>query len=172
MAWRVADAVSERLDLVTLAGQPGANMAELCRRFGVSRKTGYKWLRRFGELGAAGLVDRSRRPKVSPRRTVAPVEVAVLALRRANPVWGGRQIRRVLQRDGEARTTVPAASTITGILRRGGLLERERPAPEPFKRCEAAAPNVLWQMDFKGHFALAKMGFGGGPTARASAVFR
>jgi transposase InsO family protein len=154
MAWKVTDAMSERLDLVTLAGQPGAKMAELCRRFGVSRKTGYKWLKRFGELGAEGLVDRSRRPKVSPRRTAEAVEAAALNLRRANPVWGGRKIRRVLQRDGEAGSTVPAASTITGILRRGGLLERETPTPEPFKRFEAEAPNLLWQMDFKGHFAL------------------
>jgi transposase InsO family protein len=146
--------LSERLDLVTLAGQPGANMAELCRRFGVSRKAGYKWLKRFGEVGFEGLVERSRRPKASPRRTAAAVEAAALVLRRANPVWGGRKIRRVLQRDVEAGTTVPAASTITGILRRGGLLERETPTPEPFKRFEAEAPNLLWQMDFKGHFAL------------------
>jgi transposase InsO family protein len=154
MPWRVRDAMSERLDLVTMAGQPGANMAELCRRFGVSRKTGYKWLKRFGAVGSEGLVDRSRRPKVSPRRTVAAVEAAVLDARRTSPTWGGRKIRRVLQRAREAGSTVPAASTITGILRRGGLLERDVPAPEPFKRFAAAAPNVLWQMDFKGHFAL------------------
>lgn len=154
MPWRVRDAMSERLDLVTLAGQPGADMAELCRRFGISRKTGYKWLKRFAELGSEGLLDRSRRPKVSPRRTVEAVAAAALALRRANPVWGGRKIRRVLQRDVEAGTAVPAASTITGILRRGGLLERETPAPVPFKRFAAEAPNLLWQMDFKGHFAL------------------
>lgn len=154
MPWRVRNAMAERLDLVTLAGQPGANMAELCRRFGVSRKTGYKWLKRSAELGAAGLEDCPRRPKVSPRRTTAPVEAAVCALRLAHPVWGGRKIRRVLQRDVEAGSAIPAASTITGILRRGGLLERETPVPEPFKRFAAEAPNLLWQMDFKGHFAL------------------
>jgi len=154
MPWTVRDAMSERLDFVTLAGQPGANMAALCRRFGVSRKTGYKWLKRFGEVGSEGLNDRSRRPKVSPRRTAEPIETAALNLRRANPAWGGRKIRRVLQRDAEAGSAIPAASTITGILRRGGLLERETPVPEPFRRFEADAPNLLWQMDFKGHFAL------------------
>jgi transposase InsO family protein len=153
MPWKVRDAMSERLDLVTLAGQPGADMAELCRRFGISRKTGYKWLKRFGELGSGGLVDRSRRPKVSPRRTAAAVEAAALALRRTNPVWGGRKIRQALSREMGA-APLPAASTITGILRRGGLLERETPVPEPFKRFAAEAPNLLWQMDFKGHFAL------------------
>ena len=83
MSWRVRDTMSERFAFVTLAGQPGANMAEPCRRFGVSRKTGYKWLKRFAERGAEGLSDRSRRPKVSPRRTVEAVEAAALALRRA-----------------------------------------------------------------------------------------
>jgi transposase-like protein len=154
MPWRVRDAMSERLDLVTLAGPPGADMAELCRRFGVSRKTGYKWLKRFAELGSEGLLDRSRRPKVSPRRTVEAVAAAALALRRANPAWGGRKIRQVLQRAVEAGTAVPAASMITGILRRGGLLERQTPAPGAFKRFAAEAPNLLWQLDFKGHFAL------------------
>lgn len=154
MPWRVSDAMSERLDLVTLAGQPGANMAELCRRFGISRKTGYKWLKRFGEVGFEGLVDRSRRPKVSPRRTAESIAAAALDLRRTHPVWGGRKIRRVLQRDVEHGSAVPAASTITGILRRGGLLEREAPALVPFKRFAAEAPNLLWQLDFKGHFAL------------------
>lgn len=154
MPWAVRDAMSGRLDFVTLAGLPGTNMAELCRRFGVSRKTGYKWLERYRAQGLAGLVDRPRRPKVSPRRTVDAVEAAVLALRRGNPAWGGRKIRRVLQRAVEAGPALPAASTITGILRRGGLLERETPSPEPFKRFEAEVPNRLWQMDFKGHFAL------------------
>ena len=153
MPWKVRDAMSERLDLVTLAGQPGADMTELCRRFGVSRKTGYKWLARFAEVGAEGLLDRPHRPKVSPRRTVGAVEEAVLELRRANPVWGGRKIRHALSR-GTGAASVPAASTITGILRRNGLLNRETPSPEPFKRFAAEAPNHLWQMDFKGHFAL------------------
>jgi transposase InsO family protein len=146
--------MSGRLDFVTLAGHPDANTAALCRRFGVSRKTGYRRLERVVAQGAAGLEDRSRRPKVSPRRTGAPVEVAVCALRLANPVWGGRKIRRVWQRDVEAGSVIPAVSTITGILRRGGLLERETPVPEPFRRFEVDAPNLLWQMDFKGYFAL------------------
>lgn len=175
MPWRVGDAKSERLDLVTLAGQvgagqPGAKMAELCRRFGVSRKTGYKGLKRFGELGAEGLVDRPRRPRASPRRTVEAVAAAVLELRRANPVWGGRKIRQSLSRETAAEP-IPAASTITGILRRGGLLECQTPVPEPFKRFEALAPNLLWQMDFKGHFALARMGSGGRTDGKGERCF-
>jgi hypothetical protein len=94
-----------------------------------------------------------------------------LDLRRTNPVWGGRKIRRVLQRDVEAGSVVPAASTITGILRRGGLLERETPVPEPFRRFEADAPNLLWQMDFKGHFALARMGSRGRTDGKGERCF-
>ncbi|MEZ5863451.1 MAG: helix-turn-helix domain-containing protein [Geminicoccaceae bacterium] len=165
MAWRVVNVMSLRLEFVTLAAQPGAKLSELCRRFGVSRQTGYKWLARFGEAGEAGLVDRSRRPHGSPSRTDAAVEEAVLAVRRANRCWGGRKIRRVLlnaRPEGLPAEQVPAASTITGILRRHGLLERDEPAPQPFKRFEAVAPNRLWQMDFKGHFALDGRTDGGG----------
>jgi transposase InsO family protein len=143
--------MSERLDLVMLAGRPGADMAELCRRFGAGREAGHEWLKRFGEVGCEGLVDRSRRPKVSPRRPVGPLAEAALAPRRANPAWGGRTIRRALSPGAAA---VPAASTITGILRRGGLLERGTAVPEPLKRFAAEAPNLSWQMDLEGHLAL------------------
>lgn len=128
-------------------------MRELCRRFGIAPATGYLWLGRFREGGSAGLVDRSSRPHGSPTRTEAKLEAAVLAVRAAHPVWGGRKIRRVLQRQG---LDAPAASTITAILRRAGQLDGpgagERRDPIRF---EHAAPNDLWQMDFKGHVAMA-----------------
>jgi hypothetical protein len=85
--------------------------------------------------------------------------------------WGGRKIRRVLQRDVDAVSAVPAAITTTGILYRGSLLERETPAPEPFKRFATEAPNLLWQMAFKGHFALARMGFGGRTDGKGERCF-
>jgi len=144
--------MSQRRDFIHLAGQDEANVRELCRRFGISPPTAYKWLARHRAEGDAGLVDRSRRPHASPERTIAAVEAAVLALRRQHPAWGGRKLRRRLQDLGQA--TVPAASTITAILRRHGLLAAERAAPGPYQRFEAVAPNDLWQMDFKGHFVL------------------
>ncbi|MEO1017221.1 MAG: helix-turn-helix domain-containing protein, partial [Pseudomonadota bacterium] len=157
MPWQECDRVSLRAGFVALAGAPGANLALLCRRFGISRGTGYKWLRRYREAGVAGLGDRSRRPASSPTRTAAAIEQRVLTVRQAQPCWGGRKIRGVLLAGGEGGLEpeqIPAASTITAILRRHGRLDAERTPVVAFKRFEADAPNRLWQMDFKGHFAL------------------
>lgn len=155
MSWRELSIMEQREEFVRLALVPGANKSELCRRFGISRDKGYKWLRRYAEFGRAGLQDRSRRPQHSPERSSAAVEAEVLRLRAAsNNVWGGRKIAAAMRRAGQA--SVPAASTITAILRRHGKLEQGAGAhPGPHRRFERAAPNELWQMDFKGHFALA-----------------
>jgi transposase InsO family protein len=132
----------------------GANMAQLCRGFGISRKTGYKWLARYLGEGDPGLGDRSRRPRSSPWVTPPAVAEAVLRLRAAHPAWGGRKIRARLQAQGWAQA--PAASTMTAILRRHGLIDPEESAKhQAWRRFEAAAANDLWQMDFKGHFAAA-----------------
>jgi transposase InsO family protein len=152
MPWKVQDAMSAREEFVVLASQEGANKAELCRRFSIERKTGYKWLRRYASAGREGLVDRSRRPLRSPGRTAAELEEAVLALREEHPAWGGRKLRAVLLRRG--LESVPAPSTITEILRRHGRLDPAEAAKhQPFTRFEHECPNDLWQMDFKGHFA-------------------
>lgn len=142
--------MSQRYEFAILAGQPGVNMKELCRRFGISRKTGYKWRQRYREGGAAALVDRSRRPRRSPARCRETLAAEVLALRAAHPTWGGRKLRRRLQDLGHAG--VPAASTCTEILRRAQQLRPEA-AHRPLQRFERAWPNELWQLDFKGGFA-------------------
>jgi transposase InsO family protein len=131
---------------------PEANLSELCRGFGVGRTTGYKWLERYREHGPEGLAERSRRPHVSPGQTPAELEARVLAVRRDHPAWGGRKIHRVLEREG---VVPPAISTITEIVRRHGMLDGPRAGERrDWVRFEHAAPNDLWQMDFKGHFAL------------------
>jgi transposase InsO family protein len=143
--------MSERREFVMLALQEGANIRALCRQRKIQPRIGYKWLRRFEEGGEEALADRSRRPLGSPMRTTAKVEEKVVELRREHPCWGGRKLRQRLQDLGEK--AVPSASTITAILRRHGLLEAaERAASKPLQRFERAAPNELWQMDFKGHF--------------------
>jgi len=96
-------------------------MSALCRRFGVSRKTGYKWVKRYASAGVSGLLDRSRRPRDSPGRTSETMEGRVLAVRIEHPAWGGRKIRRVLLNAGHQ--DVPSASTITAILHRHGLID-------------------------------------------------
>jgi transposase InsO family protein len=152
MTWKVETTVVVRREFVELCSVEGSNVSELCRRFGVSRKTGYKWLARYREAGGSGLEDRSRRPIHSPSQTEPVVASQVLALRAAHPAWGGRKLRRRLEDQGVGG--VPAASTITEILRREGKLSAPGSATVPFQRFERTRPNELWQMDFKGHFGM------------------
>ncbi len=144
--------MSQRVEFVMLFEQEGVNRRELCRRFGISPTIGYRLLARYRQEGKAGLADRSRRPQHSPARSSAAIEGLVLAVRDEHPAWGGRKIRRRLQ-DLEHQPA-PSASTITAILDRHGRIDRVASAGhKPFERFERAAPNELWQMDYKGHFA-------------------
>lgn len=161
MPWKETTKMELRLEFAKLADREGANMSQLCRRFGISRSTGYKWLRRYREEGKTGLQDRSRRPHSSPNKTPERVEEAVCEVRRKHPAWGGRKIRTILRRRAEAGKfgfggeAVPAASTITAILRRRGQLrEKDTDKAASYERFEKACPNELWQMDFKGDFLL------------------
>jgi transposase InsO family protein len=153
MPWQELSVVDQREEFVGLALTPGANKRELCRRFGIARSKGYKWLARYAAEGRAGLSDRSRRPHRSPTRAAAEVEAEVLRLRQdSNNAWGGRTIAQAMH--NERAQVVPAPSTITEILRRYGRLEQRASAhPGPYQRFERASPNELWQMDFKGDFA-------------------
>jgi transposase InsO family protein len=153
MPWLEVSVMELRAEFVMLARQEGANVSALCRGFGISRKTGYKWLARAAE-DPADLGDRARRPRCSPRRTPAAMERAVLAVRSEHPRWGGRKIARRLADLGAAQ--VPAPSTVTAILRRHGIALGQAGAAGAFQRFERQRPNELWQMDFKGHFALAE----------------
>lgn len=140
-----------RNEFVALAEGVGANIRQLCRRFDISPTTGYKWLQRH-RAGAA-LADLSRRPGSSPRQCSTAVEQAVLALRKAHPQWGARKLRSRLIALG--RADMPATSTVHAILGRHGCISAAASAAAtPFQRFEHAAPNELWQMDFKGHIAL------------------
>ena len=155
MPWKEVTRMSLRLEFVTLARKEGSYLTEICRRFGISRKIGYKWLERYDLEGIMGLQDRSRRPQTSPRRTPDPMEEAVLAVRQEHDTWGGRKIKARLQTLGWQ--DVPAASTITEILRRHGCIDLEESGKhKAWNRFEAEAPNALWQMDFKGHFEAAE----------------
>jgi transposase InsO family protein len=147
MPWRECTYMSQREEFVSFATMADANVSALCRRFGISRPTGYKWLRRARE-GAGSLQDRSRRPRTSPRRTPAGTEALVCEWRRLHPAWGGRKLHHALRLDGIA--PLPSPSTITRILDRSGRLSAERRLVRDWQRFEAEAANKLWQMDFKG----------------------
>jgi transposase InsO family protein len=154
MPWEERSIMSSRRELVLLAGQAGANKRALFRRYGIRPRIGYKWLGRFAAQGEAGLADRSTRPHSSPGRTPAAMEAKVIALRLEHPCWGGRKLKRRLVELGEGG--VPSASTITTILHRHGLIDPEEGARHTaFQGFERAAPNELWQMDYKGHFPMA-----------------
>jgi len=155
MSWRVSSAMSQRHEFVLLAIQPDANIRQLCQRFEIGPATAYKWIHRFENDGLAGLADRSRRPHHSPTRTAAEIEAAVLKLRRQHPAWGGQTLEQRLRDLGHR--SVPAPSTITDILRRNQLIDSKESAKHrAFQRFERAAPNELWQMDFKGEFPIAR----------------
>lgn len=146
MSWLEMSVMEQRREYVRLALQEGANRRELSRRFGIHPDTGYKWLGRWA-AGDRELADRSRRPRASPSRTEAGLEAAVLKIRDGHPAWGARKIGRLLERQGMAP---PAVSTIHQVL-----LRHDRIVPPPGGdsarlRFEKEAPNLLWQMDFKG----------------------
>jgi transposase InsO family protein len=145
--------MSLRKEFVTAARREGANISALCRTYGISRKTGYKWLHRYAAAGEEGLCDRSRRPHHSPHQTPEAVEDAIVQLRKENPAWGARKLKRRLEDQGHQ--DLPAVSTITEVLRRRECLDPDECAKHrAYQHFEHAAPNELLQMDFKGSFDL------------------
>jgi transposase InsO family protein len=159
LPWQEQSQMTLRHEFVALAGAEGANIRALCRRFGISPTTGYKWLARYRADGVGGLADQSRRPHTSPSQTDPAVEAAVVALRDAHPAWGARKLGTVLARQDRpelaAVVALPTPSTITRILHRH---DRINPAESgkhtAWQRFEHEQPNDLWQMDFKGHVAM------------------
>jgi transposase InsO family protein len=153
MVWNGKTTMELRSEFVRLANQPGVNISQLCRQFEITRKTAYKWISRAqsGETCA----DRSRRPKYHPNTTTPDVESLIVKTRKKFPSWGGRKLHAWLARQGYRG--LPAPSTITAILRRNNLLnESISNNSKAWQRFEHERPNQLWQMDFKGHFAMGK----------------
>lgn len=134
----------------------GERVTDLCREFGISRKTGDKFKQRFKRLGVAGLADQTRAPKVIPHRTPPELAEILIATRRRHPTWGSKKLKSVLEQRLQRR--LPAASTITEVLRRAGLVDARKQRPRgralPTRLREAAAPNDLWCIDYKGQFRL------------------
>lgn len=162
MPFKEVTKMERKTEFVMLAEQPSANMSQLCRRFGISRPTGYKWLARYRAEGLDGLAERSRRPHSSPNKTPEAIEELVEDARDKDRSWGGRKLAYHMRRQAETGALdispdqVPAPSTITAILDRRGLLgDPKSDAREgPWTRFERSTPNALWQMDFKGEFKL------------------
>src|SRR5580692_7386485 len=156
MPWKESSVVDERLRFVAqlLDGEP---MTEVCRAFGISRKTGYKIFDRYKEHGLEALNDRSRRPVRYANQLPQQIESLILTLKRDKPHWGARKIRELLVRRLAGDVRVPAKSTIHAVLDRHGLVKRigrarNRATGTPLS--QGAAPNELWCGDFKGEFKL------------------
>jgi putative transposase len=148
-------AVDKRMRFVAEVERGDETVSMLCRRFGFSRKTGYKWLERYGSGGLEGLTDRSRAPHEHPQAVLAEIAGRCLAVRYAHPTWGPVKVRAWLERQDRA-VAWPAASTIGVLFDRAGLTVKRKlrrrcvPSSAPFHACRG--PNEVWCMDFKGWF--------------------
>lgn len=151
MSWETKTVMEQREAFVEAAERGEESFAALCRRYQISRKTGYKWLKRAQE--GQQLTDQSRRPNRQPTKTPDDVEAQILAMREAHPTWGGRMIKAALERDG--CEDIPSARTCCAILKRNGCIDPEEARKHrPFQRFEREKCNQLWQTDFKGDFLL------------------
>lgn len=151
MSWETKTVMEQRKQFIIAASAEGANISELCREFGISRKTGHKWINR-ADMGLP-LCDQSRRPHRQPSKTAEEVEQKIIQMRLAHPAWGGKTIRAALEAAGVEE--LPSAKTCCNILKRNGLIDPAESAKHTaFQRFEKEHCNEMWQTDFKGDFLL------------------
>jgi transposase InsO family protein len=155
MPWGVRT-VEERREEFVLAAKRCSNFSALCREYGITRRTGYKWVRRAADgkmENANGFVNRSTTPKRIANRTSFHIEGLILNVRKENPAWGGKTIRKVLENTGCEK--LPCVKTCNNILKRNGCIDPEEGLKhKPYQRFEREECNQLWQTDFKGDFQL------------------
>ena len=155
MPWKEASPMDQRTQLIADYLRETLSITELCGMYGVTRKTGYKWIDRYLREGPAGLEERSRRPGRSPNETSAEIVAALLEARQHHPSWGGKKLLALLHRR-HPRWELPGRSTACDILSRHGLVPRRRQRRRighPGKpTSQILAPNDVWGADFKGQF--------------------
>jgi putative transposase len=155
MPWEQSLPMDQKTQFVAEYLRATISFTELCDRYGISRKTGYKWIDRYQSEGSAGLAERSRRPHSSPDQTPEPLRLAIIEARRRHPTWGAKKLLKHL-RCKDSKADWPSRWTICEILRRAGLVRqrtRRRKPGHPGKPISiATAPNDLWCVDFKGQF--------------------
>ena len=156
MVWKTTCVNDERMRFIVACLDGLATITSICRGFGISRKTGYKWIARYEAEGPGGIEDRSRAPHSNPRALGVDVVHEVLAVRRRYPTWGPRKVKAYLE-DRHGDRPWPSASAIGDLFAREGLTRphtrprRSGPWSLPFAGCEA--PNDVWCVDFKGPIA-------------------
>jgi len=155
MPWKESSVMDEKVRFVFEYERDEQPMTGLCAQFGISRETGYVWLRRYRQYGLDGLREVNRAPRRHPNQTAAEIEGAVLALRQAHMGWGPRKLKRILERD-QAGQAWPATSTVGEIVKRAGLVvaRKKRRKTEPYTEplAHAVESNRVWCADFKGWF--------------------
>lgn len=157
MSWKESDAMSERVKFIGLLKSGQRTVSGLCREFGISRKTGYKWAQRFEQEGLQGLQEHSRAPHEMPWQTEPEIQELLLAARKRHPTWGPRKLKAWLE-DKQEDLQLPAPSTIGDLLKREGLVRPRRIRQHPAVQSTAPGtlndPNEEWNADFKGEFRL------------------
>jgi transposase InsO family protein len=153
--WKSSTPMDLRVEFMNRVMQ-GERVVDLCREYGISRKTGDKFKQRYKRLGPAGLADGSRAPKVIPHRTPPELVDIIVGARKLHPTWGPKKLKEVIERRLER--VLPSASTVGSILVRHGLVtplrRRPRRKAQPTGLRESFAPNDVWCIDYKGQFRL------------------
>jgi len=158
MTWKTSSVVDERMRFICALRDSDESFSQLCAQFGISRKTGYKWVERYEAGGPQALNNEPSGPKSSKFSTPAPIVARLLEARKLHPRWGPKKLRAWLLHN-DSSLVLPAPSTIGELLKRHGLIAsvRRRRPRAPFTRSSLSAcdrPNAVWCVDFKGHFAL------------------
>jgi transposase InsO family protein len=159
MPFNIKSVMEQRIEFCLLAMQGRLNFSRLCERYNISRPTGYKWIRRYEQKGLDGLNELSRKPKTSPLKIPLDIEAFIVNQRKEDNPWGAKKIHKILQDKQVAGEYpfdyIPSKNTITKVFERNGLINEEcRHTQAKWQRFEHELPNNLWQMDFKGYFAL------------------
>lgn len=154
MPWKEQSVMELRKLFVLKSLEPGANITQLCQEFDISRKTGYKWIKRYKESGFKGLADMSKRPKSCPHKIDLEICLEIIRLKNDHPDWGPKKIHVLLERRHD-KQDLPARVTVERILDRAGLVKhiKKRKRHPPVKKKEIIQPldpNDVWTVDFKG----------------------
>ncbi|MFH1837514.1 MAG: IS481 family transposase [Candidatus Omnitrophota bacterium] len=152
MPWKILNVMEQRTRFIVLSKQGQQSIAQLCAHFGISRKTGYKWIKRASEEGLdKGIKEKSRKPKHIATKVPKKVETAFVRLRERYPYWGARKLIKTYSKNNEEKA--PSERTVNRIIERNGLLDESKRRVLATKRFEREYPNDLWQMDYKGEFS-------------------
>jgi transposase InsO family protein len=155
MPWQKVEPMNEKVRFINDYLNDYFSLSELCRHYGISRKTGYKWIDRFQQYGPLALEDQSRRPNYSPNKTPDFVVSEILNIRSKHPYWGPKKILWRIEKD-HPDWVLPAKSTASLILQRNGCIKKKRKSMKRYHPGKSFAPvygpNDTWTLDFKGHF--------------------